>query len=378
MLAIAIVILLCYVFLIGKFAFALDKVPDVLLQDIPAKTKFSVIIPFRNEAENLPTLLKSIKTLNYPNSYFEVILVDDASEDQSVEVIQNWLNQNGSDLKNNLSILKNERLTHSPKKDAITTAIQIAKHDWIITTDADCVLPKYWLDSFDSFIQQQAVKIIAGPVTYHNHNGFLKQFQLLDFLSLTGTTIAGFGMNLPFLCNGANLAYKKSFFKSVNGFEGNTGIASGDDIFLLEKALQTDKKSVKFLKSKQAIVLTKPESTWRGLINQRVRWASKTSNYKNNFAKLVGLLVLLANALLVIGFVLMVFGLFHLKTFGYLCVLKFLIDFLLIYKTSVFFNKETALAYFLPSSILYPFFSVYVAFISLFSTYKWKNRRFKK
>ena len=374
MLVIAVIILLLYLFLIGKFAFAIDKVTVFKLNDSPAKTTFTVIIPFRNEAENLPALLNSIAELNYQNSLFEIILVNDDSEDLSKEIVSKFMSTSALDI----TLIENERQSNSPKKDAISSAIKISKYDWIITTDADCVLPKYWLDSFDVFIQQNDVKMVVGPVTYHQVNGFLQHFQLLDFLSLTGSTIAGFGINKPFLCNGANLGYKRSFFNDINGFEGNDTIASGDDIFLMEKALKTDKNSVKYLKSKQATVQTLAQPNFKSLLAQRIRWANKTSNYNNNFAKLVGLLVLLANSVVVIGFVLVALGLFQFKTFTYLFLLKLLIDFLLIYKTSVFFSKEQALKYYLPSSLLYPFFSVYVAVVGSFSTYKWKNRRFKK
>ena len=374
MLVITVVILLLYLFLIGKFAFAFDKVTVFKLNDSPAKTKFTVIVPFRNEAENLPTLLKSISTLNYQNSLFEIILVNDDSEDPSKDIVTKFISTSTLDIK----LIENERQSNSPKKDAISSAIKISNYDWIITTDADCVLPKYWLDSFDAFIQQNDAKMVVGPVTYHQVNGFLKHFQLLDFLSLTGSTIGGFGIGKPFLCSGANLAYKASFFNSMNGFEGNDTIASGDDIFLMEKALKTDVNSVRYLKSTHAVVQTIPQPDFKSLLSQRIRWANKTSNYNNNFAKLVGLMVLLANSVIVIGFVLMVLGLFHFKTFTYLFLLKLLIDFLLIYKTSVFFSKEQALKYYLPSSLLYPFFSVYVAVVGSFSTYKWKNRRFKK
>ncbi|WP_027880917.1 glycosyltransferase family 2 protein [Mesoflavibacter zeaxanthinifaciens] len=374
MLVITVVILLLYLFLIGKFAFAIDKVTVFKLNDSPAKTKFTVIVPFRNEAENLPALLNSIAELNYQASLFEIILVNDDSEDPSKDIVTKFISTSTLDIK----LIENERQSNSPKKDAISSAIKISNYDWIITTDADCVLPKYWLDSFDAFIQQNDAKMVVGPVTYHQVNGFLKHFQLLDFLSLTGSTIAGFGIGKPFLCNGANLAYKASFFNSMNGFEGNDTIASGDDIFLMEKALKTDENFVRYLKSTHAIVQTIPQPDFKSLLSQRIRWANKASNYNNNFAKLVGLMVLLANSVIVIGFVLMVLGLFHFKTFTYLFLLKLLIDFLLIYKTSVFFSKEQALKYYLPSSLLYPLFSVYVAVVGSFSSYKWKDRRFKK
>jgi len=368
-----VIIIILYLFLIGSLALGFDKVKPFRLVDIDPKTKFSVVIPFRNEAENLPKLLASILQLNYPKKLFEVILVDDESEDDSVKIIEAFSNS-----KSFMSLTSNERHSNSPKKDAITTAIKKAKYDWIITTDADCKLPKYWLDSYDAFINNNDTKLIAGPVAYTTDSGFLNAFQTLDFLSLIGATIGGFGINKPFLCNGANLAYKKNLFKSLNGFEGNTDIASGDDIFLMQKALKQDKNAVHYLKNEHAIVITKPQDNFKSLLSQRVRWASKTSHYNNTFAKLIGLLVLISNATIVIGFVLTILGLFKFKTISYLFFIKVAIDFLLVYKSSQFFNQEKTLKHYVWSCFVYPFFSVYVATVSMFKSYKWKNRAFKK
>ena len=78
--------------------------------------------------------------------------------------------------------------------------------------------------------------MMVGPVSYNIlKHSFLENFQLLDFLSLQAATLGGFGIKKPFLCNGANLAYKKTVFTKLNGFQGNENIASGDDIFLFEK-----------------------------------------------------------------------------------------------------------------------------------------------
>ena len=236
---IALFITLIYVAFIGSFVFGFDKVNEFILKDIPAKTKFTVVVPFRNEAERLPFLLKSLMELNYPKDKFEVLFVDDDSDDDSVKLIEKFL----KDFGNGSKIIQNNRQTNAPKKDAISTAIKLAKHEWIITTDADCIFPKYWLDTFDCFIQSCDVKCVVAPVSYANCDSFFERFQALDFLSLQGVTIGGFGIHKPFLCNGANLAYTQKLFEAVNGFDGNAQIGSGDDIFLLEKALKDNPNS---------------------------------------------------------------------------------------------------------------------------------------
>ncbi|WP_034062517.1 glycosyltransferase [Lacinutrix jangbogonensis] len=374
MILILIIITFLYLALILTLAFGFDKVAVFKIEDIKAETKFSIIIPFRNEAENLPELLVSIGKLDYPKSHYEFIFVDDESEDDSVDIIARFL----TSFQNKSSVIKNIRLTNSPKKDAITSAIKTAKHNWIVTTDADCILPKYWLDTLDCFIQQKQCEMIVAPVTYYKNNSFLKRFQLLDFLSLIGATVGGFGIGKPFLCNGANLAYKKTLFLELNGFDGNNEIASGDDIFLLQKAIKHNVNAVQFLKCKSAIVKTKPQPTLQSLISQRKRWAAKTSNYNSTFGKIVGLIVLLMNASLVCSFLLVLLGLLHFKPLLYIFAIKSLVDFLLIFKTARFFNQENQLFNIIFSSLLYPFFSVYIAFISMFFKYKWKGRSFKK
>ncbi len=370
------VIILLYLFLIGSFVVGFDKIKNFSLKDIPAKTKFTIIIPFRNEAKNLPNSLKSIHDLEYPKHLYEIILVDDASSDDSVEIINTF--SQSENTRTDIKIIKNQRLTNSPKKDAITSAIKQSKHEWILTTDADCILPKYWLDTFNEFIQKNNSKCIVAPVTYHSTNSFLKRFQLLDILSLQGATIGAFGINKSFMCNGANFAYKKALFKELNGFEGNTNIASGDDIFFLEKVSKTYPENLHYLKSPQAIVTTKPENSWSELIEQRLRWASKASTYNNWFSKLTGLIVLLTNAMVIVLSIFSILGIFNLKHLAYVLVIKFSIDVLLIFKTARFFNQSEALLNYPIAFMVYPFFSVYIAFLSIFKKYKWKGRTFKK
>lgn len=375
MLLIIFIITAIYLCFIGSFIYGFDKVTTFNLSDEKPITKFSLIIPFRNEADHLENLIISISHLSYPRSHFEVLLIDDDSEDRSVQIIRSLLNK----IKTlDVTIISNERHTNSPKKDALTLGINKAKYNWIVTSDADCIVPKYWLDVFDNFIQYRAPNFIMGPVIYHNGNRFLDRFQILDLLSLQGASIGSFGIGRPIMCNGANLAYSKSFFEKVNGFEGNSNIASGDDVFLLQKAISEGKNKVHYIKNNLVTVKTGTESNFKALVNQRVRWASKTSNYKSIFGKLTGAIVFLMNATILCLPLFVLIDLITIKSFLYTFVIKIMIDFLLIYKSARFLEQESFLVSFLSSSILYPFFCTYVAIISVFSEYKWKDRHYSK
>lgn len=359
-------VLFIYVICISLLLFGFTKMKIIPNKEVAVKTKFSIVVPFRNEAENLPKLLHSISLLNYPTDFFEVILVDDDSEEE-FQV---------SSFKFEVLTIKNNRKSNSPKKDAIETAIKIAKYDWILTTDADCLVDPNWLKALDKYIQETNKKMVAAGVSYFPMKGFLNSFQNIDFLSLQGATIGSFGLNQPFMCNGANFAYRKDFFYELNGFEGNGNIASGDDVFLLQKAVEKEPKAIGFCMTNESIVKTEAVESWKELFFQRVRWASKSTGYSSLFGKSLAIIVFLGNLVWIITFVLSLLNLVNYTTFILYFGIKFSVDFLLLSQANNFF--KTKIKWVLISSIVYPIFSTSVALYSLFGKYEWKGRKFKK
>jgi len=372
-----------YILTILIFTIKFDKIADFVHQNKTPKTAFTIIIPFRNEAKNLPVILSSIENLSYPKELIQFLFVDDDSTDDSVEIINSHFNKNqkaiGLDCAQPYcSIIKNIRTSNSPKKDAITTALKSVNTEWVITTDADCELPKNWLKTIDNYLQQNECNMIVAPVRYSANNSFLHQFQLLDFLSLQASTISGFGLQKPFLCNGANLIYKKNVFEKVNGFKNNNSIASGDDIFLFEKFLQYNKQKVHYLKSKEAITTTFPVNSFKELMHQRVRWASKTANYNLGFGKLIGVLIVLGNGVIALSPLLIVNTYIDLKTVISMFLLKLFFDYLLINKVAVFQKQKIRFSTYFLSGLIYPYFTILIFLKSITNKYEWKDRTFTK
>ncbi|WP_366186379.1 glycosyltransferase [Flavobacterium ovatum] len=358
---IAVFLILLYCLSILGLIYGFTNIKEYTIPHSTPKTKFTIIVPFRNETENLPHLLESISQLDYPTHLFEVILVDDESGEKfSV-----------SSFKFQVHLIDNKRVSNSPKKDAIVTAMQMVTTDWVITTDADCTVPKNWLLTLDQYIQNNTVQMIAGAVSYECQNSFLHHFQQLDLSSLQGATIGSFGLGNGFMCNGANLAYSKAFFQELKGFEGNDSIASGDDVFLLQKAIAYTPDQVHYLKSNDNIITTKPLDNWKSVFHQRVRWAAKTSSYKSDFGKGLGLVVFTGNLAIILGFFFL-----NLWVIVSLFLLKISVDTVLIMQSNRFLNYKPK--YLIASSILYPFWSVSVALFSLLGKYEWKGRHFEK
>lgn len=370
-----------YSFAIVGLLVGFTKLPLFSSETTTTQTRFTVVIPFRNEEKNLANLIASLLKMDYPASHFEVLFVNDASEDASVAFIKNSLQEANASFANasfSFKIIDNKRFSESPKKDAITTAISEAKHPWIITTDADCTLPKTWLATYDAYIQKNDTVCIAGPVFYSADTTLVQQFQQFDGLSLQLVTMAGFGWKHPLLCNGANLAYTKTAFLAVNGFTDNNHIASGDDIFMLEKLKKQFPKQVQYLKSEAAIVTTQPQPTWNSVVTQRIRWASKTSKQNNNASKVLGMIVFATNLCVLIG---LTYGILQEEfwpIFGLFFVVKLFLDYLTIRLSAGFFRSKTNPFQYVKSTLLYPIITVLVVVKSLSGSYEWKGRKFEK
>jgi glycosyltransferase involved in cell wall biosynthesis len=368
------VILLAYVLLIVQLIFGFNKMKSFHVTDLTPKTAFTIVIPFRNEAKNLPKLLESISNLNYPHKMIEIILVDDFSTDNSERICIQWrMKYEHLDT----TLLENLHLSYSPKKDAIGRAMPIAKHDWIVTTDADCIVNKNWLLTLDNYIQTNNPEMIVGAVLYRAKNNWFHHFQQLDLISLQGVTIGSFGIGKPFMCNGANFTYTKKIFSEIGGFGGISDKASGDDVFLLQKAVNTNKEKVHYIKNNDVIVKTKPENNLYKLFMQRVRWAGKSTSYKSGYAKFLAVIVLLMNLSLTIAFCLLPFAFLNWKVILSVFLTKYIVDYILLYKSNAYLRKGK---FFVPiaSSVIYPFFSSLVGIYSLFGSFRWKGRMFRK
>jgi len=373
MIYIVIFIILNYLILITSFSWGFDKVPLFKENNSTQFKRFSIVIALRNEENNLATLLHSLVQLNYHPANFEVILVDDQSTDNSKKLIEDF-SKNHSNF--NWSYFYNETKSASPKKEALKRGIENARFDWVLTTDADCVVPKNWLYSFNNFLQKNKSVMVAAPVLFRSRNSFLERFQMIDFLSLIGSTIGSFGLKKPIMANGANMCFSKQAFKRVNGYYGNENLASGDDIFLLEKMVSTYKNKVHYLKTIEALVITQAQKTIKNLIQQRIRWASKATKYQNKFTKYVGLVVFLMNFILC---VLLIVSLLHLVSFQYFIIVflaKFIVDLVLISKTEKFFKTRLSFLNVFLSAIIVPFFTILVGLLSFRKRYEWKGRKF--
>ena len=335
-------------------------------------TKFSVIVPARNEEQYINACMQSVCNQNYPANLRQVIVVDDASTDRTWELISDFK------AKGEIEGLRLEEKANSNffayKKRAIQAGIEFSANDVIVTTDADCLHSTDWLTTIASFYEEKKSALIAAPVVYQHDSSVLQRFQALDFLVLQGITAASAHKNIHSMCNGANLIYEKKAFGEVNGFDTVDHIASGDDMLLMHKISKRFPGRVHYLKSKQAVVLTQPMKTWSDFWNQRIRWSSKARFYDDKRISVVLLLVYFFN----LSFVaLLIAGIWNLKCWVFLLILLFaktLVEVPFVYSVARYFGQQSLVKYFLVFQPLHIAYTLAAGCLGQFRKYEWKGR----
>jgi biofilm PGA synthesis N-glycosyltransferase PgaC len=334
-----------------------------------ASTKISVVIPARNEEENIEKLLLSIAGQTYPSGLFEVILVDDHSTDGTIEIAKKF--------EFVMIIQLQFDKINSYKKKAIETGIAAASGSLIVTTDADCVVHKDWLKTMAAYKEQTNAVFIAAPVVIENNSSVVQMFQALDFMVLQGITAASVQKRIHNMCNGANLAYERKVFYDVNGFSGIDHIASGDDMLLMQKIAERIPGGISYLLSKDAIVSTQAAKTWKEFFNQRIRWASKATNYNEIRIFSALFLVYFFNCSILALFITCFWN--GKLWFGFIAVLftKILVELIFLYPVAKFYDKRDLLKWFPLFQPLHIFYTVIAGWLGTFGSFEWKGRRVK-
>ena len=333
-------------------------------------TFVSIIIAARNEEKSIKECINSILKSDFPHDSYEIIVIDDASTDNTSQQIKSIQDPRVR------CILSNQNIG---KKGAISLGIGLANGALIITTDADCIVQKYWLKSLVSYYETSKARLIAAPVQYNINKSLIQRFQYIDCINNMAVTANGILNNAYFMANGANLAYEKTLFTELNGFEGSNDVASGDDMFMIQEAAKLNPSSVRFLKSKQAIVFTQPETSISSLIQQRKRWATKTKTYSDKRIMKIQGYVFFFVALLLFNAAFSFFG-SGLSFFGFLfgLFIKLSIDYMYLAKIHEYFKSKDALKSFLPASIMFLGYIILAAWWAIFpSVYTWKGRKLK-
>ena len=322
------------------------------------KTQVSIIVAVRNEISNIENLLNSLLSQQWLN--YEVIIVDDYSNDGTYEFLIKTVSHK-------LKVFKNPFLPG--KKFALAYGVSQANSEIILFTDADCVHSKEWIKFMICPILERNAQFVIGNVFLSYRKLFSSQaLQSLEFASLQATGQGAASINLPFIANAANLAFKKDLWKNANI---NMIHPSGDDVLLLHEAIEK-KLKIEVQSCIPATVQTKALDTFKDFFYQRIRWTSKTSIYQNLWARVIAVIVFLVNLELLFLIFLKV------KLFLIAFFIKSLVDFVILFLYLKRYNQRKLLVWFWFVEILYIFYAVLIGILSQLIGFRWKGRKYKK
>lgn len=349
----AILYIICFSGVLGIFYlgwYLNDRITKKSKQENYNLSQISVVIPFRNEASNIPNLLASIKQLTHLP--LEFIWVNDHSEDTSLDTLKN--------------LPPNHQLLHLPKdqtskKAAIRVGITHAKGSYILTWDTDIQVPKTYFEH----LQKTPISALSIFPVCMQANSIWELFYELDYYFLSSINVAVSGFTNPIVASGANLLFEKESFLACDSIHQHQHIASGDDQFLLDDFKKAG-KTMQVIPINELCVTTETPNSLKSFMQQRLRWIGKSSKIKDTTTFVISS----------VGIVYLVLFIFLLFTPFWLYVLpaKIIVDLLIFLPYLHRLNRKKT-TWFLPIfTCIYPIYFLTIVLFRLGMKTQWKGR----
>lgn len=237
----------------------------------------SIVVPMRNEEENAEATLRALAAQDYAGEW-EAFCVNDRSTDGTGRILRDFC---AADPRFNLiEISPDAPPVPSPKKRALAAGFAAARGEILMTTDADCLARPGWLSSMASRFRP-GIGIVQGPKRIRGTGTLLSRYQEHEVFGLVSIEAATFALGRPMLASAPSLAYRRSLYESVGGFQGLEDTVSGDDDMLVHKMQKVPGWRVTYNPDPEACVTTSPAPTWKSMLTQRARWASNGARYED-------------------------------------------------------------------------------------------------
>jgi len=351
----------------------LEKLTNKVSERIPDEF-ISIIVPFRNEEKNIVNTYTNLTSQNYPIDKYEIIFVNDSSDDKSLQLLENIPKQH------NVIIcsVPNDNSINAHKKRAIRFGIEKSNGEIIVTTDADCIHKKDWLKNLLNFMDKET-GFVSGPVEFDSSYDLFSKIQRLEFAGLVITGAGLIGSGNPIICNAANIAYRKKAFEQVGGFTYQMSLSSGDDELLMQKIHRDTDYQIKFALDKNAVVSTESNLSLKDFYHQRKRWASKGLFYGDHLLLIKLVLIYLFYFSLIIQPILGVilsskFFLLFLTSF----LIKMFTEYIVLKKGIILLFDLKILRPFVITEILQVPYILVSGFMGIFGNLVWKDRKIKR
>ena len=359
---------LFYIVLEARFFRALGTV-RVGNSDVEPAPKVSILIAARNESEGIRATLDSVLAQDYRGEW-DVWVADDRSDDDTPKILADYAAKNPK-----LHVLTIKEIPEgvSPKKHALSLLIEACEGEILCLTDADCLVKPTWVTGIVAEFEP-GIELVAGHSyipTIPGKSSVLICMQAVETLIYRVAGTAGLAMRLPLTSTGNNLAYRKSFFKSVHGFDNVIKIQSGDDDLLMQKLAADRPWAMRYCIAESTFVTTNGKETLKELWEQRKRWASKTIYYTPKIVFVLSMVFLfLVMQCVAAAFAPFSFNVLIATIVAF--VAKCAGDLILILRGLRIFRQEHLLKWCIPVEFIHAPFTVLAVLFGLFGRFKWK------
>lgn len=327
--------------------------------------KVSVVIAARNEAERIGPCLKSLEKLDYPPDKYEIIFVDDCSEDDTAKLIDSFCKDHQNRKLIRITELNGE--LHG-KKNALLNGISHANGEIIFTTDADCVVPPRWIRKMVNYFKP-GISMVLGYSPLEKGKGFFRKILEFDNLFSAIAASAPTKLGYPFTSVGRNLAYRKDAYENAGGFLALKQFRSGDDVHLTERFRLLDNGRIDFCADPDTFVLTRPPSTAKEIFHQQIRKNSKA--LKKTWSSVLFSVILFVFYMLLIFLPLILPEM--LAVWALVMLFKFILEYADLSFAAKLFRQNGIIPYIPVMQVIFPFYIIFFSLLGIFQVYRWKR-----
>lgn len=322
--------------------------------------KFSVIIAAKNESNNIAQLIDAMKNQDYPEEFFEVIIVDDTSSDDTFAMATLAV----KDLAN-FKVIEASEKSYPAKRGALDLGIKASVNPYIMITDADCIPSKNWISSFNDLFES-GYDFVFGIAPYWETKSFTNKIARFENLRSQMIMIAFTKLGFPYSAASRSFGFSRLAFQNIGGYKNTMETLSGDDDLLLREAIN-NKYKIGICTNPDAFVYSDTKDKYSEYLSQKLRHTS-TSYYYSFKNKIVLSLWHFSNIILLFSLFLMLNNsIFFLPIF-----LKIILDLFMLNSFQRNFGYKFNIFEMIVLQILYEFQLIYFFLLAWRYSSKWK------
>jgi cellulose synthase/poly-beta-1,6-N-acetylglucosamine synthase-like glycosyltransferase len=330
------------------------------------QNKVTVIVAAKNEEKIITECISSLKKLTYNKENLEIFLVNDKSTDKTKDIMIK--ETTGFSYFKVIDSLPEGSTNLKGKANALDTAIKLSSGEIIMGTDADCKVPKDWVQEVVKYYDNDTA-MVCGVTFVNSSQSLFHKVQALDWIYLQTLASASSGIKMTLSCIGNNLSFRKKVYEDLGGYR-NIKFSVTEDLALMQE-MDAKGLTIKYPINDKSLVETQACKTVNELFKQKRRWFRGGLKI-NVLGLLLGLEMYPVNLILIFGWIFL-----NWKIYFLFLLIKIVSELILISKPINIYKFASLYNFFLHFQFFFAFYGLTLPWTFLFNTkINWKDRKF--